>query len=332
MIFRLASPWMLLAALPCVAAAWLLLRRRRNSDARLRLPMVTSRLAVSGGLWVTLDRMLPWLRGLALLLLVVALARPQSGARIEDVSTLGVDIAVSLDVSGSMIAEDLAPGKTRLAVARETVRRFIDGRPNDRIGLVVFAGLAATRCPLTQDHEMLGQFLERVDFAPKDQDGTALGMGLATAVNRLRDSDAKSKVVVLATDGVNNAGQIGPRAAAEAARALAVKVYTIGVGSEDGWVQKVDTFWGPREVQVPTQLDEDLLGEIAELTGGRYFRAGDAEAMESIFATIDELEKTRIESQVRVLYSELFPLLLIPAVALLLLERSLVATRLRRIP
>jgi Ca-activated chloride channel family protein len=330
-MFRFATPWILLLLPICVAAVWLMSRRRRRGDARLRLPMATLRFGAGKSPWVRFERLMPWLRGLVLILLVLALARPQSGARIENLSTLGVDIVVALDVSGSMRAEDFQPDN-RLAVALRTVERFVEGRPNDRIGLIVFAALATTRCPLTQDHEMLRQFLAQVDFAPREQDGTALGMGLATAVNRLRESTAESRVVVLVTDGVNNTGQIGPEAAAEAARALEIKVYTVGVGTEGVAPVPVDTPFGVQYRQVQVELDEELLTAIAEKTGAQYFRATDAASLEVIFDTIDSMEKTRIESRVRVLYSELFLLALIPAGVLLLLERSLVGTRLRRIP
>ena len=331
-MLRLASPWFLLLLPGALGAAWWVARRRARGDARFALP----RAAVAGGArpgpWVHAERGLPWLRGLVLVLLVVSLARPQSGERLESVSTLGVDIVVALDVSGSMRAEDFAP-KNRLEVARRTVDRFVAGRPGDRPGLVAFASLATTRCPLTQDHEMLRTFLEQVDFAPADQDGTAIGLGLATAANRLRESTAKSRVVVLLTDGVNNAGQVGPQAAAEAARALGIKVYTIGVGRDGPVPLPIDLGpLGRRTIQQVVELDEELLQEIAELTGGRYFRATDPQALEQIFDTIDELEKTEIESRVRVLYSELFPWFLGPAAGLLLLERGLRATRLRRLP
>jgi len=331
-MFRFATPWALTLLPLAIAATWYLALRRRRADARLRIPNVTQSAHLAHSPWVRLERGLPWLRALVLLLLVLALARPQAGAELRTTSTHGVDIVIVLDVSGSMRAEDFRPDN-RLEVARHTVERFIAGRPEDRVGLVVFAALATTRCPLTLDHEMLLEFLGDVDFAPREDDGTALGMGLATGVNRLRESDAKSKVVVLVTDGVNNRGQVGPRAAAEAARAIGVKVYTIGVGSEGEAPVPVD--YGPfgvRYVMQRVELDEDLLQEIAESTDGRYFRATDAEGLERIFETIDKLEKTKIESRFRVLYSELFPMVLLPGVVLLLLERLLVATRLRRLP
>ena len=328
-MFRFATPWLLLLLPAAVAAAWAMARRRRRGDARLFLPDSALRARLPGSPWERLDRAVPWLRGAVLLLLVVGLARPQAGARVESVSTYGVDIVVALDISGSMRAEDFQP-KNRLEVARRTVQQFIEGRPADRIGLVVFASLAATRSPLTLDHEMLGQFLEQLDFAPPEQEGTAIGLGLATALNRLRESKARSRVVVLVTDGRNNRGQIGPKAAAEAARALEVKVYTIGVGSEGEVPIPVSGLGGRRFVRI--ELDEELLQGIAETTGGQYFRATDAEGLARVFETIDELEKTEIESKVRVVYGELFPWVLAPTLLLLLLERLLLATRLRRIP
>jgi Ca-activated chloride channel family protein len=305
--------------------------RRRVSEPSLALPRASLRFVVGRSGWLRVERLLPVGRLLALALVVVALARPQSGARIETVSAHGVDIVVALDVSRSMEAEDLQPH--RLEVARRTVERFVEGRPDDRLGLVIFAGLATTRSPLTLDHAMLQQLLSEVTFAPADQDGTAIGMGLATAVHRLRESDARSRVVVLVTDGRNNKGQIGPEAAAEAAKALGVRVHTVGVGTEGEAPIPVD--YGPlgrRKVMQRVDIDEPLLRRIADTTGGRYFRATDSEGLAEIFATIDAMEKSEIESPVRVLYTELFPVALVPALALLLVERGLRSTRLLRIP
>lgn len=330
-MFRLASAWFLLLVPVAAAAAWSLARRRRRRDARLALPGAAIRLRIGTSPWQQLERSLPWLRGLALLLIVFALARPQAGTRLETVSTFGVDIVIALDVSHSMKAEDF-PGN-RLEEAKRTVQRFVNGRAGDRIGLVAFASLAVTRCPLTLDHQMLLQLLDRVDFAPAEQDGTALGMGLAAAVNRLRRSDARSRVVVLVTDGRNNRGQIGPQAAAEAARAVGVRVYPVGVGTDGEAPVPVATGpGGTRYLMQRVDLDEPLLREIAERTDGRYFRATDAEALADVFDTIDELEQTEIESRVRVLHTELFHYALLPALALLALERLLLGTRLKRIP
>lgn len=330
-MFRFAAPWILTLAPAVLLATWLLARRRRRGDARLVLPDASIKLRIGSSPWQLLDLALPWLRGLALLLVLVALARPQAGTRLESISTHGVDIVMALDVSSSMKAEDF-PGN-RLAEAKRVVERFIAGRTTDRIGLVIFAGLAVTRCPLTLDHPMLLQFMEEVDFAPEDQDGTALGMGLASAVNRLRKSDARSKVVVLVTDGRNNRGQIGPQAAADAARAIGVRVYAVGVGTTGEAPVPIDRGpLGRQYVMQRVDLDEPLLREIAQQTDGRYFRATDAEALGAVFETIDSLEQTEIESRVRLLHTELFHYALLPALALLGLERLLLGTRLRRIP
>lgn len=327
---RFAFPWAFIL-LPVVAwTAWAMLRRLKGGSAHLVLPQGARRARLGASPWSRLERALPVMRAIALLLVVVALARPQSGTSEQVISSHGVDIVVALDHSGSMRAADFQPN--RLEAAKATVAEFVAGRPQDRIGLVTFAALAATRCPLTLDHAMLADFLERVDFAPDDESGTALGMGLASATNRLRASSAKSKVVVLVTDGRNNQGQIGPDAAAEAARALDVRVYAIGVGSEGLAPIPVDTAFGRRYVMQELDLDEELLVRIAERSGGRYFRATDPEGLAAIFETIDRLEKSEIESRERVLYTELFRMALLPALGLLLLEGALVTTRLRRVP
>ena len=328
---RFATPSALVLLPAAGLAAWAMWRRRQRADARLSLPRAAVGRTLATSVWVRLEAALPLARGLVLGLLVLALARPQAGAALEDVSTFGVDIVVALDVSGSMQAIDFEPN--RLEVARGTVARFVEGRSADRIGLVVFGSVATTRSPLTLDHDLLAEFLRQVDFAPPEQRRTAIGMGLAAAVNRLRDSEARSRVVVLVTDGKNTAGQVAPIAAAHAARALGIRVYTIGVGKDDPVPVPVD--YGPlgrRYEMQQFELDEELLQEIARTTAGRYFRADDAQALAAVFATIDGLEKTEIESTVRVLYSELFGWLVAPALGLVLLERTLAATRLRRIP
>jgi Ca-activated chloride channel family protein len=331
-MFRFATAWILVLLPVGVVAAYWMARRRQRGDARVQLPRAGALLAKIRSPWVAIEGLLPWLRGLILLLLVLGLARPQSGSRIETTSTLGVDIVVVQDTSESMRGEDFAPDH-RLAAAKKSIRTFIEARTNDRVGLVAFGSLATTRCPLTLDHEMLLQMLDDVDFSPRNEGGTAIGMGLATAVNRLRDSTARSRVVVLLTDGANNEGQIGPEAAAEAAKALDVRVYTIGVGSTGQVPLTVQDRRGRSYVQMQYfELDEELLQSIADTTGGQYFNVRDSGAMESVFETIDALEKTEIESRERVLYRELFAWILFPAVGLLFLERTLAGTRLRRIP
>ena len=329
---RLATPWAL-ALLPLAGLAiWWLYRRARRGDARLEVSTIATMAGIAPSPWERLTRVLPWLRGAAIALAVMALARPQAGSSTTTVSTEGVDIVVALDVSGSMRCEDERP-RPRLAVAKECLGRFVDGRPSDRIGLVTFATLAATRCPLTLDHDMLRDFVHTVDFAPAGEDQTAIGMGLGTALNRLRTSRAKSKVVVLLTDGKNNAGQVGPEAAAEAARTLGIKLYTIGVGSRGPVPCLVETQEGEKVyVRVEADIDEELLRRMAESTGGRSFRATDGEGLAQAFREIDALEKTSMESRVRVLYTEKFALALAPAGLVLGLEMLLAATRLRRIP
>jgi Ca-activated chloride channel homolog len=260
------------------------------------------------------------------------LARPQAGSALTTVSSNGVDIVIAIDISGSMRCEDTR-SRNRLVVAKECISRFVAGRPDDRIGIVAFGSVATTRCPLTLDHDMLLRFVEDLDFAPPGEDRTALGMGLATAVNRMRGSKAKSKVVVLVTDGRSNTGQLGPESAAEAARALGDKVYTIAVGSEGEVPCPVDDPRGGRRyVTVQADVDEAELRKIAETTGARCFRAADADGFAKAFKEIDALEKTEMESRMRILYTEKFGQALLPAGLLLGFELLLAGTRLRRIP
>lgn len=331
-MFRFAAPWVLAFVPVVVAIGFVVVRRRRRADARVALPAAERYVALGRSVWVAIDRSLPWLRVATLVLLLVALARPQTGTTKIRVSTRGVDIMVALDVSESMRAEDFQP-KNRLEVAKETLAGFVDGRPTDRLGLVAFGSRATPKCPLTTDHEMLRSLLARVEFATGEEGGTAIGLGLAAAVNRLRESDAASRIVVLLTDGRNNRGQVSPTAAAEAAKALGVRVYTIGVGTE-GEVPILQTTatGAKRYVHIQLDLDEPLLREIAESTDGRYFRVFDAEGLEETFSTIDELEKTDIEQHERVLYAELFPRFTVPALATLALVLALAATRVRRLP
>ena len=329
---RLATPYALVLLPLAAGVVWLVIRRLRSGGPRIALPDAVGVAALPTSPWARLERALPWLRGGAIALTIFALARPQAGSSIATVSSNGIDVVIALDVSGSMRCEDTRP-KNRLMVAKECIARFVLGRPEDRIGVVTFGSFATTRCPLTLDHDMLQRFVEEMDFAPPGEDRTALGMGLATAVNRMRPSKAKSKVVVLVTDGKSNAGQLGPDSAAEAAKALGTKVYTIGVGSPGEVPCLVeDPQGGRRYVQVQADLDEELLRKIAADTGARYFRAADDVGFKQAFAEIDALEKTEMESRVRVLYTEKFVQALVPAGLLLGLELLLAGTRLRRIP
>jgi len=272
------------------------------------------------------------LRMLALALFIVALARPQAGHSEEEVLTEGIDILVALDDSGSMAAEDFKP-KNRLFVAKETVSRFIRGRENDRIGLVVFAEKSYTGCPLTLDYGVLQTLLNGVTLAPRSEDGTAIGMGLATAVNRLKSSRAKSRVIVLITDGRNNRGAIDPSTGAALAKAMGIKIYTIGVGTKGEAPYPVDDpVFGRRYIYVPADIDEGTLKSIADTTGGLYFRATDSRSLESIFHRIDQMEKTQAKVRRYVRFTELFPALLLPGAFLFMLEVGVSQTRLRRIP
>jgi Ca-activated chloride channel homolog len=264
-------------------------------------------------------------------LAVLALARPQAGTREIDVKSEGIDIVLAVDASGSMKAEDFKPNN-RLFVAKEVAAQFVDGRQGDRIGIVVFAGEAFTQCPLTLDYGILKELIGAIDFGI-EPDGTAIGMAIANSVNRLRRSEAKSKVVILLTDGINNSGAIDPLTAAEAASALNIKIYTIGVGVEGEAPYPVDDpVFGRRYVRMPSDVDDEALGKIAERTGGLYFRATSPEALREIYARIDRLEKTKVETREYVDYSDLGPELTVWAAALLTLTVLAGATFLSRLP
>lgn len=228
----------------------------------------------------------------AFILLVVALARPQSSTRSENVTTEGIDIVLATDISGSMLAEDLRPN--RIDAAKQVALDFIDGRENDRIGLVIFAGESFTQCPLTTDRAVLKNLLKDVKSG-MIEDGTAIGMGLATSVSRLKDSKTKSKVIILLTDGVNNRGSIDPLTASHIAQSFGIRVYTIGVGTIGLAPYPVQTPFGTQYQNVPVQIDEELMKKISDMTGGKYFRATDNKKLKAIFQEIDKLEKTKIE-------------------------------------
>ena len=224
---------------------------------------------------------------LAFVFIVVALARPQSAFRKNQVQVEGVDIVLALDVSGSMKAMDFKPN--RLGATKQVAAEFIEGRPTDRIGLVIYAGEAFTQCPVTTDHNTLLGLLEKVKF-DMIEDGTAIGDGLGTAINRLRESDAKTKIIILLSDGVNNRGYMDPRSAAEIAQNMNIKIYTIGCGTNGQAL-----FPGPYgPVYVPTEIDEKLMADIAKMTGGQYFRATNSEKLKSVYEEIDRMEKTII--------------------------------------
>lgn len=266
------------------------------------------------------------LRSLALLFLIVALARPQSALSWQNSTTQGIDIVIASDISGSMLAEDFKPN--RLEAGKNIAIDFIKDRPDDRIGLVIFSGESFTQCPLTIDHDVLINLFAAIKNGMVD-DGTAIGMGLATAVNRLKDSEAKSKVVILLTDGSNNSGSIPPVTAAEIAKQFNVRVYTVGIGTRGYAPYPVQTSMGVRYQNMPVDVDEGTLTKIARITGGKYFRATDNEKLKSIYEQIDKLEKAKIDVTQYHKKTECFLPLAIIALFLLLTEFILKNTLLK---
>ena len=270
-------------------------------------------------------------RFIVLALLIVTLARPQLSQSREHKFTEGIDILLVLDISESMRAEDFE-GSNRIQTAKSVVNDFLTHRQNDRIGLVVFAGESFTLCPLTSDYSVLVELLSDVEIGQLE-DGTAIGDALATATHRLGTSASKTKIVILLTDGENNAGSIEPGTAASFAQSFDIKVYTIGMGKEGGArIPYADTTFGKRYREILTYLDEDTLKQIANITGGRYFRATDTQSLKQIYAEIDRFEKTKFETINVVAHKELMAYLLIPAMFLLGIEILLSNTVLRKIP
>jgi len=268
-------------------------------------------------------------RVLALMFLTIALARPQSTSRGENVSTEGIDIILVNDISGSMLAEDFRPN--RIEAAKKVAMDFIDGRPTDRIGLVIFSGESFTQCPLTLDHGVIKSLLSEIKSG-MIEDGTAIGMGLATAVSRLKDSKAKSRVIVLLTDGINNRGFIDPMTAAGIAQQFGIRVYTIGVGTIGVAPYPVQTPFGTQYQNVPVEIDEQLLQKIADQTGGKYYRATDNKKLRVIYDEIDRLEKTKIEVTQFRRHKEEFYTAAMFAGLFLLLELIFSQTIFRKIP
>ena len=317
-------PYLLLLLLLLPILAWLKGKRGQPpafvySSVQLVRAVINVSRSRSGGF-------LAALRWLTLTLLIVAIAQPRSSKSETKVMASGVDMVVALDLSGSMEVPDfVAHGRriNRLDLAKEVLIKFIDKRPNDRIGLVAFGGKAYIASPPTLDHDFLKQNVQRLHLH-MIEDNTAVGSALATAVNRLRELKSKSKIVILMTDGQNNAGRIDPLTAADAAKALGVKVYTIGLGNSEI----------VRQLRMSPNLlpDEETLKKISKMTGGNYYRADNSEKFEAIYAEIDELEKTEAQIKKFTQYQELFPWFLSPAVGLFLIEMVLRHTMLRRLP
>lgn len=331
MFYRFADPQYLLflAVLPLMVFWYWKRRKRKGATFRYSSLSLLMPVAKSGASRL---RHLPFsLRTLALAALIVAFARPQTGVSGEEVLTEGIDIILALDLSSSMLAEDLLP--TRVEAVKQVAASFVDGRRNDRIGLVVFAGQAFTQAPLTLDYNVLFSLLSELEVGMISEDGTAIGMGLATAVKRLQESDADSKVIILLTDGRNNRGEIDPVTAAQMAQALEIKVYAIGAGTRgEAPITIDDPTFGRRRMRMRVDVDEPTLRAVAEQTGGRFFRATDRQSLEEIYREIDELETTEVEVEHYTNYGELFHFPLALGLLLVVLEVGVGNTVLRKIP
>ena len=280
--------------------------------------------------WKVYLRHVPFiLRMAAVAVLIIILARPQSTNSWQNTSTEGIDIVLAMDISSSMLAQDLKPN--RLEASKDVAASFINGRPNDNIGLVVFAAESFTQCPLTTDHTVLLNLFK--DIQPGIiQDGTAIGLGLANAVRRIKDSQAKSKVIILLTDGVNNAGEIAPVTAAEIAKTFGIRVYSIGVGTQGMAPYPFQTAFGVQYQDIPVEIDEATLKQVAATTGGQYFRATDNASLKEIYSEIDKMEKTKISVQQYSKKQEEYKNWALLLFALLLVEILLRNTLLRNIP
>lgn len=297
----LEDPWFLLLLL--LLPFFIYWRYFRKTGALSAIKMNNLGSVTSAGWLARIRHFLFFLQLAAFTLLTLAMTRPQTALQDESINSEGIDIVIAMDVSGSMLARDFNPD--RLEASKFLGKQFIDKRPFDRIGLVVFAAESFTQCPITSDHEVLKKLFTEVKNGYLE-DGTAIGMGLATSVSRLKESKAASKVVVLMTDGVNNSGFIDPSTAAETAKQFGIKVYTIGVGTEGTAPYPVKNFFGSSVRNIKVEIDEELLKDIADQTGGKYFRAKDNRGLQQIYNEIDRLEKTEIEVTRIKRYSELF--------------------------
>ncbi len=324
---QFASPWYLLLLLPVAALVWLELHRR---TAAVRFPDA-SFLRRWSGRGRFLRGLLLAVNTLALVLMVVALARPQRGRIVEEVESRGVDIMLCMDVSETMSFSDFRPD--RITVARQRATEFAAKRTGDRIGLVVFADGAMTRCPLTADKTVVRSIIDRLRVGTLDPTRTAIGMGLADAVGRLKDSKARDKLIILLTDGLNNAGEVDPLTAAQLARTYGIKVYCIGIGSQGPITVMVnDPFWGPRPQTVQAEFDMATLEQIAATTGGKAFLASDGEALGQIYDEINRMQPTTYKVARHTVYAEKAHLFLLPAALLALLGLLVPALLARRLP
>jgi Ca-activated chloride channel family protein len=280
----------LLAVVPAMIAYYIF--KQQKANASLRMPGLDPFGNAGVSFRYYLRHVLFALRTIAIALLILIIARPQATDRFQNISTEGIDIVLALDISGSMLARDFRPD--RLEASKNVATEFISGRPYDRIGLVVFSGESFTQCPLTTDHAVLINLMREIQSG-MIEDGTAIGNGLATAVNRIKDSEAKSKVIILLTDGVNNRGEIAPVTAAGIAKTYGIRVYTIGVGTQGMAPYPVQTPYGIQYQDMPVEIDEAILKEISGTTGGKYFRATDNDKLIQVYNEIDKLEKSKID-------------------------------------
>jgi Ca-activated chloride channel family protein len=328
---RFANPLFLILLSLIPFLIWHYYRRHKSHESSLYFSDVSIVKNIKPGFKVRFRHINMVLRMTALFIFILCLARPQAGQKEEEIITEGIDIILTLDTSGSMRAEDFKP-KNRLGAAKEVIREFIKSRRNDRIGLVVFSRYSFTQSPLTLDYGVLLDVLEKIDIG-MIEDGTAIGTALTNSVNRLRDSTAKTKIIILLTDGINNAGKIDPLTAAKASKALNIKIYTIGAGQPGGALYPIDDpIFGRRYVRMDTEIDEALLNKIADETGGLYFRANDENGLREIYKTIGKLEKTKIETKEYANYQELMSFFILPGILILLLEIILANTMFAKIP
>lgn len=317
-----------LIAVPVLLLALYVYRQVKGKEPHFRVSAGSPWAAGESSALAVLRHLPALLRTVALVMIVIAIARPRSSSEVEKVNAEGIDIVMAMDVSTSMLARDFKPD--RISAAKDIAIEFIAQRPTDRMAITVFAGESYTQCPLTTDRSTLINLMKEVQ-TDLIEDGTAIGNGLATSVARLKDSDAKSKVVILLTDGVNNCGEISPQTAAELAKTCGVRVYTIGVGARGTAPYPVITPWGIELQNIPVEIDEDLLRQIADSTGGRYFRATDNTKLAEIYAEINEMEKTLTTIDSFPVYKDLFLKYAIIALICLLAE-LLVKLFTRRLP
>ena len=329
--FRFEDPWLLLFFL---MVPFLTIRGKGKQQATISYSSIDTLQAIRSARVEILSILPLVLRMIAISLLVLSLARPQEGYKSTEILSVGVDIMLALDTSGSMQALDFIKDEkrdTRLAMVKDVVSQFIDNRPNDRMGMVVFGSEAYTQCPLTLDQGILKSFLSKLDIGMAG-DSTAIGSAIGIAVKRLKDLESKSKVIILLTDGQNNAGSLPPLQAAQTAKTFGIKIHTIAVGTHGKAPFLVNSIFGQRYVYQQVDIDEDTLKKISDLTGGQYFRATDLESLKTIYKQIDEMEKSEVKVIDHSEYTELFHYFLIPGLLILLLEILLSNTVLRRIP